>query len=149
MAFDVKATLKAVQSHLEASGYVPTAFIGDVKSPPQEFSAAVFMSSVTTAVAFLTHPTELHLVTVRIYGPAFAEAENTELELARISSEIVQDFLGDFDLGATIRNVDVAGQHGTPLSIRWGYVDASGTMFRVADISLPLIVDDTAKAFTA
>ena len=144
MAFSIKATLQAITSYLAASGYVKVARLGEPKAPPENVTAAVFMSSVAVAQLTLGTTIEQHVVTIRLYRNMLDESADVELELARIVSEISSDLLGEFDLGATIRNVDAGGQYGTGLSTRWGYVDVGGTMFRVADMLIPLVVDDSA-----
>src|SRR3990167_417152 len=144
MAFSIKATLQAITSYLAASGHVKVARLGEPKAPPENVTAAVFMSSVSVAQLTLGTTIERHVVTIRLYRNMLDESADVELELARIVSEISGNLLGEFDLGATIRNVDAGSQYGTGLSSRWGYVDVGGTMFRVADMLLPLIVDDSA-----
>jgi len=144
MAYNVKATLQRIQGYMKASGYVKAALIGEPKAPPDTVTSAVFMSSTGVAILTLGTTIEQHVVINRLYHEAFSNAETAELVLAEIVSEVWSDLLGEFDLGATIRNVDAGGQHGVPASTRWGYVDVGGTMFRVADMLLPLIVDDSA-----
>jgi hypothetical protein len=61
-----------------------------------------------------------------------------------VSSDIQSDLIGDYDLGETIRNIDIAGIYGAGMGATWGYVDLGGKMYRIVDISLPLIVDDSA-----
>jgi hypothetical protein len=147
VAFDIENTLKQVQSYVDSGGYFKSSQIGEPKNPPtQALHAAVFMGEVSQIMVFAGGETrERHTVTVRVYDNAFAEpAEDVELEMARAVNALVNDIVGDADLGATIMSVDVAGMHGAPLSVRWGHVDVGGTMFRIADITLPLIVDGNA-----
>ncbi|MCR4340906.1 MAG: hypothetical protein NUW01_13585 [Gemmatimonadaceae bacterium] len=144
-AFNIKSTLLAIQSYLAASGHVKLARIGEPKSPPESVTAAVYMSSVAVAELTLATTIESQVVTIRLYRGAFDDAEAAELELAQVVSNISRDLLGEFDLGGTIRNVDAGGQYGTGLSARWGYVDVGGTMYRVADMTVPLVVDDSAS----
>lgn len=146
MPFNVKSTLEKVQSYLQASGHVVRAQISEPKQPPGErIMAAVYMGTVSVAQLTLQTTIELHVVRVRLYMNMLREAgDEIEFGLAQALSEISADLLGDYDLGATVRNVDVGGIYGTPLSATWGYVDVGGTMYRVVDITLPLIVDDSA-----
>jgi len=51
-------------------------------------------------------------------------------------------YCGDFTLGGLIRQVDVLGAQGVPLDTVFGYVTVDGAEYRVATISLPLIVND-------
>lgn len=149
-AFNVKSTLQTVQSALMKMGYFPKAEIGEPKSPPTEpMAAALFMSNAAVAETTLGTTIELHVVTVRFYRRIFEEKEETiEYEMAEVLSKLMSDLLGDFDLGATIRSIDVGGQYGTAPRGDWGYVDVGGVMFRTVDLTLPLIVDDSAS-FTA
>lgn len=146
MPFAVQTTLQNIESYLAASGYFQSTQVGEPKKPPEaEFSASVFMSRVSVVELTLNSTIEVHVPTVRIYRQMFAEPEeNIEFDLGRIISQVSSDLLGEYDLGATIRNVDAGGQHGTPLSAQWGYLDVGGTMFRIVDMTVPLIVDDSA-----
>ena len=60
-------------------------------------------------------------------------------------SEITSNLIGEFDLGATIRNIDVAGQYGQAVTAQWGYVALNQTMYRTVDITIPLVVDGSAE----
>jgi hypothetical protein len=53
-------------------------------------------------------------------------------------------YTGDFDFGnvANVRNVDVLGSEGTPLSSNAGYVEIDKTVYRVMTITLPIIIND-------
>ena len=146
MAFNIKATIQSINSFLRAGGYVSQASVGEPKSPPTEYvSASVIMDSFSVVSLTLGTTIELQSVTIRLYLNMLMEpTEEVEYKLAEVASQIGSDLLGDYDLGASIRNVDVGGQHGSPLRAQWGYVDLGGTMFRVVDIFVPLIVDDSA-----
>ena len=148
MAFKIKSTLQAVESYLLASGYFGSnVAVGEPKQPVAgaELSAAIFMGSTTVAETTLTKIIEQHMVTIRIYRDMLAEpTESIEFELGEVSSDIQSDLIGDYDLGETIRNIDIAGIYGAGMGATWGYVDLGGKMYRIVDISLPLIVDDSA-----
>ena len=146
MAFNIKATLQTLQSKLVANGYFKGgALIGEPKSPPGErFTGAVFMSHVDTWLTLATL-CAVHVVQLRVDDNMLSEpAEDVELEMSVVIDKIMGDVAGEFDLGATISYVDFGGIHGTPLSARWGYVDVGGTLYRVADITIPLVVNDVA-----
>ena len=53
-------------------------------------------------------------------------------------------FTADFNFGgaAGVRNVDLLGQTGTPLSAQAGYVEIDKQMFRVMTVVVPVIVND-------
>lgn len=63
-------------------------------------------------------------------------------ELVSATDVLLNAYSGDFDLSGTIKQVDLLGQHGTPLSGRAGYLNMDAKMFRVMTITLPLVVND-------
>jgi len=150
MAFNIKASLRAVESHLLSGGYFGSDVrIGEPKSPPEALlSAAIFMGDVSVVQLTVAGNTiERHTVFIRIYENAFNEPEeDIELTLADVTSRVMASLVGEYDLGATIRNVDVGGQHGEPLRASWGYETVGGKVYRLVDILLGLIVDDSATA---
>ncbi len=147
MAFAIKDTLVTVEGFLQASGYFQKTQVGEPKSPPREdLSVSVFMANVALDRLFLDGGTgESHVVTVRIYKNMLSEPqENIEYDLAQVISQVTSDFLGDADLGSTIMTIDAGGIYGTAIRVDWGYLDVGGIMYRIADITLPLIVNDSA-----
>jgi hypothetical protein len=149
MAFNIKSTLEAVQSHILSSGYArEIVSIGEPKQPPQggdsSFRFAIFMDNVEVVETTLNTSIEKITVAIRIYRNMLAEpVDRVELQMAEAVSELGSSLMGDFSLGDTIRNIDF-GQYGGGFTINWGYVELGGTMFRIADFTLPLIVDDSA-----
>ena len=149
MAFNIKSTLEAVQSHILSSGYArEIVSIGEPKQPPQggdsSFRFAIFMDSSEVVETTLAQSIEKVTVTIRIYLNMLAEpVDRIELQMAEVVSELGSTLMGDFSLGDTVRSIDF-GQYGGGFAATWGYGDLGGTMFRIADFSLPLIVDDSA-----
>ena len=116
MAFDIRSTLQNMQSKLAASGYFHGAsvLVGEPKAPPSAggLSVAMWMSSAKVVSTTLAAPIENHTVIVRIYSDLFQEPqEDREWTLAQAASDFMSDLCGDFDLGTTIRAVDVGGQY--------------------------------------
>mgnify|MGYP001589921058 CR=1 FL=1 len=148
--FNSKATLEQVHSYLAASGYFGGSQIGEPKAPPQGvklFAAVYMMDASVTRVYVNGGLAENHVVQIRIYRNALLEpTKDIELELAIAVQQVASDLLGDYDLGATIREVDAGGMNGTPYKTEWGHVDLGGVVYRVADITLPLNIDDSATA---
>jgi len=150
MAFEIGSTLHAVESYVQASGLFQSVQVGEPKSPPgQGYHAAIFMRSVGINLVYAGGDTrENHLVTLRIYRDMLAEQtdpqQSLENEMAVVVSKLMSDLLGDTDLESTIMTIDVAGMDGTSLRAEYGYLDVGGTMYRMADITLPLIVNGSA-----
>src|SRR3990172_3894021 len=104
MPFNVRPTLEAMLSYLQASGRVQHAQIGEPKAPPSSgSSAAIYMNNARITKVTLGGSTiEQHVVTIRLYRNMLAEPEGeNEYALSQAVAEISDDLLGDFDLGAT------------------------------------------------
>ena len=143
MAFNITASLQNVQSKLSAGGYFAGGvLIGEPKSPPgTRFTAAIFMNSVNVPRTVLNALEEVHVVNIRVYDNMLhSPAEDIEIEMSVVLSDLLNDLASDFDLGGTVRAIDFAGMYGSGLSVKWGYVDVGGTMYRIADVNLPLIL---------
>ena len=146
MAFAIKTTLESLKGYLAASGYFHDVQIGEPKQPPVgQLAAAIYMSSVNVVLLFANGGTrENHQVMVRMYMNMLSQPEeDTENYMAEVASKITSDLIGDADQRGTVMSIDVAGMHGPSLSIRFGHLDVGGVMFRVADMVVPVIVDDS------
>jgi hypothetical protein len=146
--FDITASLNAVESMVKRSGYFSgqDVLIGEPKSQPggSRLTAAIWMRSVgVQAVALNGFVIERHSFTIRVYRREDeSPAELQELELADAVAALEKALMADFPLQQTVRNVDPGGMTGERLSTDFGYVELGGTHYRVADISVPLVVDD-------
>tara|TARA_R100001530_G_scaffold33644_3_gene26392 strand:- start:968 stop:1423 length:456 start_codon:yes stop_codon:yes gene_type:complete len=146
VAFAIKTTLESIQGYLAASGYFHDVQIGEPKQPPAgELAAAIYMSSVNVVLVFANGGTrENHQIMVRIYLNMLSlPEEDIEKRMAEVVSKVTSDLIGDADQRGTVMTIDVGGMHGPALNIRWGHVDVGGTMYRVADMLVPVIVDDS------
>lgn len=140
MAVSMKSTMLKLQSYLDASGYFRTSSIGEPKDPPEGLHGAVMLRAYSHPATTLSGTIERRDITLRIYYDALAEPQgNIEFELDEIVAAIEEDLLGDFDLGATVRNIDV-----TAMTVNFGYQTIANRIYRIADIVVPLIVDDSA-----
>lgn len=147
VAFQIKSTLQVLQSILKASGYTRLAQIGEPKGAISErVAAALFNTSAhVTRLTLGGSPgtEESHLVTIRFYMNMLDDPqEDIEFLLMEAVSNVSEAILNDFDLGATVRHVDVAGINGQPLAVTYGYLEQHGVMYRVADLLVPLMVDN-------
>ena len=107
-------------------------------------TAAVLMDGIRTPSTVLDAPVLVYDLVIRLYRNFLDEGEQTELEVARAVGEIMEEFHADFSIGGNIRAVDVAGMYGRGVDATWGHLDFGNTIFRTADVTLPLIVDPAA-----
>ena len=145
--FTIKRSMTWVQSHVAASGYARGIIIGHPwTAPTGRLTVAIFMES--QAILNLTvggGTQELYVMTLRIFRPALSEPiADVESDIAEAVSLIQADLLADTTLGSTVMTLDPAGMSGTGMSTAFGHVEIGGTNFRIADITIPLIVNDSA-----
>jgi hypothetical protein len=81
--------------------------------------------------------------TLRMFSNMLQEPQDAiDPEMLRSVDVLMGAYSSDFDLGGTVRNVDLLGAHGVGLSAVAGYLSVDNKMFRVVDVTLPLIVND-------
>ena len=147
MVLNTNATLKAIASLLSTSGAAVVS-IGDPKGPPDAQPAPRYPVSIRMVSAEIQElaldggTVEQHVVMVTVYG-AFIDTDGVvEIQMGDATNRMMSKMSADADLGGNIRHIDAAGIYGIRLGIEWGYKDVGGTEFRVAEISVPMVVDD-------
>ena len=148
MAYDLKGALIQLKSHLLAGGLFPGGVgIGEPFAPPDSpYASLIVGPEWTIPETTLTGPVELRQVTIRIYNRALQEpVETNEFLISNIISELMEDIWTDFKFDEA--NVRVVRP--TEMSVRFGYQEigraagGAGLMFRIADMIVPLRVDDS------
>lgn len=143
---NVSGIFSAVQSHALRLGLFERVNTSEPKSAPGNgLSCAMWMNSVAPARAQsgLDTTTALLVLNVRVYARMLQEPQDDiDLGILDAVDRLMAAYTGDFDLNGTIRNVDLLGAIGPGLSAQFGYLTIDNTMFRVATIVLPLIVND-------
>jgi hypothetical protein len=61
--------------------------------------------------------------------------------LITLTSTLLGAYSGGFTFGGTVMEIDLLGAYGEALSAQTGYIHHDDTMFRVAEINLPVIID--------
>lgn len=78
----------------------------------------------------------------RVYMPADSEPlDDVDVAVTTAVNGLMREYCGHFTLGGTVANVDVFGAHGAGLSAEPGYARLDSTTYRVATITLPLIIN--------
>lgn len=146
MALDIRTILSAVESHALASGHFVTVNGHEPMSPPTSgITAAVWVEHIGPArgASGLTSTTTRLALYVRLYTSLVQqEPDAIDPDLMTALDTLMAAYSGDFELGGLIRNVDLLGAYGDPLSARAGYLAEGGSEYRVMTITLPLIVND-------
>lgn len=150
MAFDISNSLYAVKTYVQDLGLFQSVQIGEPKQTlGQGFHASVFMESVGVTAIYIGGDTrESHVVNLRIYKNMLSDQSDPqnslEIDMAVTVSKLMGNILGDTDLESSIMSIDAAGMDGGGMGADYGYADVGGTLYRIADITIPLIVNGSA-----
>jgi hypothetical protein len=144
VAFDMTATMQAIQSHLLTQGHFDEVKIGDIKNPPSSnLTAHVSMIGATVQELTMTATIELHEISVRLLRHLNQEPVfEREVELAQAFSRYVQTISENVTLGGNVQTVDVAGIYGGELDGQILRFDIGGQPYIGIDSVLAVIVND-------
>lgn len=140
----------AVASHAAATGMFGRVQSAEPKSAPttgrsRDMVCAVWPQVVRPALTSGLSSTSVVVeLFVRLYIPAMAEPQG-EIDPAMLDAvdTLCAAYVADLDLGvAAVRSIDVRGIAGTPLSVAAGFITIDHVTYRVATITLPVIVND-------
>lgn len=149
MALDeatIDAIFAEVNSVVQRTGYFDASFGHEPKSAPEvELACATYLQSLrpVALVSGLAATSARMEITASIYTPFKSMPEDLiDLNVAKAAAAIITAFSGDFDLAGLVRNIDLLGAHGEPLGARAGYQSMDRTVYRIMDITIPLIISD-------
>lgn len=146
--FAIKTTLEAIQSHINTTGFVSQVIIGDYTSPPVASGIGIAASLLPlreeTVLAFGATTREVHTILLRLYRDWLVQPPEMAIyPLDECKSNIVANLKGDFNLESQVMTLDFAGMHSSGYTAEWGRVDIGNNAFRIIDMTLPIIVDDS------
>lgn len=146
MALDMTGILDAVVSHALTLGLFETVNLHQPDNAPGNgLSCAITVAEVAPvpAASGLNRTTGRLALNVQVFTPIAQEpADDIEPIVIGAVDALMTAYSGHFTLGDRVRNVDLLGAHGTPLSASTGYVTIDDQTYRAAIITLPLIVND-------
>lgn len=146
MAININGILDGLQSHALASGLFDRVAGHEPKAPPGNgLSCAFWVQAIApvqaaSGLAITTGRLEFN---ARFYSPFIQQPEDAiDPNLIAAVDTMLTAYSGDFELGGTVRNIDLLGQTGTPLSAQAGYLSQGGKTYRVMTLVIPVIVND-------
>ena len=131
---------ETMKSKLQAMGGVTKVVIGDPHMGIQSGMVAIIPETGSVDETVLNAPRELHTVTLRRIENSNREPfDDGEFRLDAWRAEIMEDLIGDFDLGGTVAYL-------LPASTTWqyGYIIYENTFYRFLDLSLTYRIDPAA-----
>lgn len=145
MSLDATGLFDKVVSHALASGLFERVNSHEPKSSPGHgLTAAVWVQTIEPLRRSGLAATSARVTLfVRIYSSMLAEPQDAiDPAILSAASVLFEAYSGDFDLGATTRNVDLLGSSGVGLSAQAGYVPIDNKVYRAMTITLPVLVND-------
>lgn len=149
MGFDqaaVNTLFDRVVSHAMELGIFETVNSHEPKSAPGSgLRAAVWVQSIggIGRASGLSSTSGVVLLNVRIYSSFLQQpVDAIDPNLLTATTTLLGTYTGDFDLGATVRNIDLLGMYGTAMGAQAGYISQDGRVYRIMTISLPVVIND-------
>lgn len=146
MTLDATGIVNAVMSHAMASGLFSRVNGFEPKSHPGSgLTAAVWADTIgpIPAASGLAATSGRVVLKMRLYTNMIQEPQDAiDPEMLKAVDVLMTAYSGDFTLGGLVRNVDVLGSSGTPLSAQAGYINVSGQLMRVYDVTVPIVAND-------
>lgn len=79
----------------------------------------------------------------RIYSSFLAKPEDgIDPELLAAGCTLMAAYSASFTLGGTVRDIDLLGEFGESLSGQMAYLEQDGKLFRVFDLTVPVVIND-------
>jgi hypothetical protein len=142
----VEDILNAVVSHAASLGHFDKVNQHEPKNAPGNgFTAAVWLQAIDPAptVSSIVATSARLAWNIRLYQNFIAKPEDLiDIRMLRAACDLIQAYHEDFTLGGLVRNVDLLGEVGIPLSGKAGYLPMDNKLYRTIDVTVPLIVND-------
>lgn len=142
----IETLIDALVSEYQRGGYFDRINTHEPRRKPGKgLTAAIWPLSITPLplASGLNVTSALVVFTGRSYMNMHTEPNDMiDVWMLRANSNLMRAFSGDFTLGGLIRNVDLLGNFGTPLSLVSGYLDQDKAKFRIIDLTIPCVVND-------
>ncbi len=145
MSLDTGSILDKLQGILLGTAYFETVVMHEPTSAPGPGkNAAIFMDHIApTQASGLDKVSVLMVINVRIFANGNQEPkDDIDKDLATVIDLVMNSIAGDFTLDGEARNVDIFGVEGTKFQAQYGYLRQDSTLYRMADITVPIIIND-------
>jgi hypothetical protein len=146
-SIDVVGIFESLQSHAMSLGLFQRVQGAESKSaPPNSLSVDFFVGPLRPLpeASGLASTSVMLTVYARIYLSANIQpADYMDPHIMEAAADLIQAYNGDFDLGATVRNLDLLGEYSEGgVYAEPGYIEIDGTKYRVVLVTIPVVIND-------
>lgn len=145
MPLDMAGILSKLQSHATDKGQFEQVLLHEPKSAPSNGLTLAFWVDRARPVlsSGLNSVSMLLVVNMRAYAKFLSSPEDAiDSGLWAAVDPIIESYCMDFTLNGTARAVDIFGENGQDFEPIFGYLTQDGTVFRVLEMAIPVIVND-------
>lgn len=146
MTLDTTAILDAVQSQVQALALFDTVNLHEPKSKPGNgLTCAIWADRIAPlpAASGLASTTGLVVLALRTYTSMLQQPfDAIDPNMISAVDALIAGFSGTFTLSGSVRDIDLLGEFGTPLSAQAGYINQDGKLMRVMTLTVALVVND-------
>jgi hypothetical protein len=135
---------KALATHVKALGGIDRVQEFDPTNAPGKGLTACLVAATgdprpPTGLA----ASALKLVwTVRFMMPPSQPLGSVDPKLLGKATNLITRLAADLTLGGLVRVIDLRGMAGTSIDLRFGWVEIGGTLYRLLDVNVPLVIND-------
>lgn len=144
MALDLATPRSWLTSHAQALGLFERVLSHEpVSAPGSGLTFAVWLGDIgPTQRSGLNSTSARVTFNGRVYLPADTEPmDDVDIVTGGAAAAVIGEYSGDFTLGGSVRNVDLLGE-GEALRARLGYLQMDSTVYRIATLTIPTIIND-------
>jgi hypothetical protein len=149
MSFDsaaVATLFDKVQSHAMSLGVFESVNNHEPKSAPGNgVRAALWVQDIRPMgrASGLSATSGVVTLNVRVYSSFLQQPlDDIDPGILTAVTTLLNAYTGDFDLGASVRNVDLLGIYGAAMSAQAGYLTQDSKVYRIMTVTLPIVIND-------
>lgn len=145
MAVNIASIMAVVQGHAQETSYFTSVLLHEPKNAPGPgLTCAIWEDRIKPVRSSgLNSASALLVLKVRLYVNMLQEPQDAiDAGLTLAADSLYTAYVGDFDLGSEARYIDVFGSDSVEMDCVFGYLEQDKVLFRVAVITLPIIVND-------
>lgn len=141
---DAVDLLARLVSHAKRAGGFRAVLGHEPKSAPGATPTVAFwVDSMDPVTSGLDEVSVRVTITCRVYAVMLGEpGDGIDIDLLNAAGRLFRAYAGGFTLGGTARMIDIMGAEGVSLAMRAGYISIDSKLFRVFNITIPVILND-------